>query len=64
MDLQTRHERMLDRVEKARELSKLRDEQKKKKTKFFEKVYCKLYGVLEPNRQQLADDIIYTCRQE
>jgi len=32
--------------------------------KYLDKVYCKVYGVLDTDRRELMDNIIFVCKPE
>lgn len=57
-------EKLTDRMSKLKEQAKEMEKIKKRKSRFVEKVFTKMYSVLDPVKQQIMDDMIYTCKPD
>jgi hypothetical protein len=58
------HRREKERLSKLKEQAKTIENNKKTKTKFVDKVYVKLYGILDFERKQLMDDRMFVCKPD
>jgi hypothetical protein len=57
-------ERMSDRLSRMKEQAKELEKVRKGKARFVDKVFCKMYGLLEPVRQQVMEDVVYACKPD